>query len=152
VVELFKTGWFLPNYNANSLILIPKTQDADTIDKLRPIAFAHFKFKIVTKVFADRLANILPFIIADELKGFIKGRNIRDCIILASEAVNVLDRRSFGGNLALKIDVSKAFDTLNWEFLSETIKLVTRLICHILLTRQTKSLEYTSLSYHISLS
>lgn len=117
VVEFFKTGWLLPNYNANSLILIPKTPYADTIYKFRPIALANFKFKIVTKVHADRLATILPSIISDEQKGFIMGRNIRDRIILPLEAVNVLDKRSFGGNLDLKKDVSKAFDTLNWDFL-----------------------------------
>jgi len=94
--------------------LIPKTQDADTIDQFGPIALENFKFKIATKVLADKLANIIPFIIFKEHKGFIKGRNIRNCITQAYEAVNVLDKRSFGGSLALKIDVSKAFDTLNW--------------------------------------
>lgn len=38
---------------------------------------------------------------------------VKDCIALTSEAINVLDKRCFGGNLALKIDVSKAFDTLS---------------------------------------
>jgi hypothetical protein len=31
-------------------------------------------------------------------------------------------KRSFGGNLGLKIDVSKAFDILNWEFLLKVLK------------------------------
>jgi len=122
VVEFFTTGWLLPNYNANSIILIPKSPNADTIDQYRPIALANFKFKIITKVLADRLANILPNIISTEQRGFVKGRNIRDCIALTSEAVNLLDKRSFGGNLALKIDVSKAFDTLNWEFLINVLQ------------------------------
>ena len=60
---------------------------------------------------------ILPSIISKEHRGFVKGRNIRDCIALASKAVNVLDKKSFGGNLALKIDVSKAFDPISWDFL-----------------------------------
>jgi len=115
VIEFFNTGWFPQNYNVNNIILIPKSPDADTIEKYRPIALANFKFKIVTKVMADILANILPFNISDEQKGFIKGRNIRDCIALASEAVIVLDNKCFGGNLALKVDVSKAFDTINWN-------------------------------------
>ena len=122
VVEFFTTGWLLPNYNANSIILIPKSPNADTIDQYRPIALANFKFKIITKVLADRLAYILPNIISTEQRGFVKGRNIRDCIALTSEAVNLLDKRSFGGNLALKIDVSKAFDTLNWEFLINVLQ------------------------------
>ena len=116
VVEFFTTGWLLPNYNANSIILIPKSPHANTIDQYRPIALANSKCKIITKVLADRLANILPNIIYIQQRGFVKGMNIRDCITLTSEAVNLLDKRSFGGNLALKIDVSIAFDTLNWVF------------------------------------
>lgn len=104
------------------MILIPKNPNADTIDQYRPIALANFKFKIITKVLADRLAKILPGIISKEQKGFIRGRNIKDCIALASEAVNVLDKKCFGGNLAMKIDISKAFDTLNWEFLLAVLK------------------------------
>jgi len=42
--------------------------------------------------------------------------------MLTSEAINLLDKKTFGGNLALKIDISKAFDTLNWEFLLLVLK------------------------------
>lgn len=42
------------------------------------------------------------------------------CVALASEAVNVLDiGRS--GNMALKINIRKAFDTLSWHFLQEVL-------------------------------
>jgi len=117
VIEFFTTGWLHSNFNANSLILILKNHNADTIEQYKPIALANFKFKIISKVLADRLASILPNIISVEQKGFIKGRNIKDCMILALEAINVIDKRNFGGNIAMKIYVSKAFDTLNWVFL-----------------------------------
>jgi len=118
VLEFFHTGWLLPNYNANSLILIPKNPNGDTVDQYKSIALANFKFKIISKVIADRLANILP---KHHICG-IKGRNIKDCIALTSEAINILDKKSYVGNLALKIDVSKAFDTINWDFLLKVLK------------------------------
>lgn len=101
--------------------MIPKSPDADSIDKYRPIALANFKFKILSKILADRLASILPNIISKEQRGFIKGRNIKDCIAITSEAINLLDKKCFGGNLALKIDISKAFDTLRWDFLLKVL-------------------------------
>jgi hypothetical protein len=118
-MRCFGKNWIMPNYNANTLILIPKTPNADSIDQFRPIALANFKFKIISKVLADdRLAQILPSIISKEQRGFVNGRNIKDCICLTSEAVNLLPKKAFGGNLALKIDISKAFDTLrSWDFL-----------------------------------
>jgi hypothetical protein len=104
------------------LILIPKIPSANSIDQFRLIAMANFKFKIISKVLADRLAQILPSIISKEQRGFVNDRNIKDCVCLASKAVNLLPKKAFGGNLALKIDISKAFDTLSWDFLLKVLK------------------------------
>jgi len=123
VIKFFTTSWLLPNFNANTFIFIPKTGSADTVDQYRPIALANFKFKVISKVLADRLSKIMPQIISNEQRGFIQGRNIKDCICLASEVANILHKKAFGGNLALKIEISKAFDTLNWNLL------LTILIC-----------------------
>jgi hypothetical protein len=43
-------------------------------------------------------------------------------LCVASEAANLLHNKSFGGNLALKIDIRKAFDTLEWSFLLKVLK------------------------------
>jgi hypothetical protein len=61
-------------------------------------------------------------IISPQQRGFIPDRHIADCVIIASEAVNVLSKKSYGGNIALKIDISKAFDTLDWNFLLAVLK------------------------------
>jgi mannosylglycoprotein endo-beta-mannosidase len=42
---------------------------------------------------------------------------MKDCICVTSENIYLTHKKSFGGNLALKIDISKAFDTLDWGFL-----------------------------------
>ena len=121
IKEFFITSWLMPNYNANTIILIPKTPNADSVSQYRPIALANFKYKIVSKIIADRLASIMPFIISSQQKGFIQGRQIRDCICLASEVINQLDKKSYGGNLAFKVDIAKAFDTLEWSFLLKVL-------------------------------
>ncbi|XP_019438958.1 PREDICTED: uncharacterized protein LOC109344660 [Lupinus angustifolius] len=95
---------------------------ADKIEDFRPIAMANFQFKIISKVLADRLANIAPKIISIQQRGFIKDRQINDCICLTSEAINLLDHKVFGGNLAIKIDIKKAFDTIDWDFLLLTLQ------------------------------
>jgi hypothetical protein len=97
--------------------VLPKTTNAASIDQYRPIAMANFKFKIISKIIADRFAPLLPSLISEEQRGFVRDRNIKDCLFIASEATNLLHNKSFGGNLALKIDISKAFDTVEWPFL-----------------------------------
>jgi hypothetical protein len=121
VLEFFTSGWILPGYNSNIIALLPKIPDAHSIDQYRPIAMANFKFKIISKIIADRLASIMPSLVSEEQKGFIHERNIKDCLCTASEAINLLQNKSFGGNLALKIDITKAFDTLDWSFLIKVL-------------------------------
>ncbi|XP_019431934.1 PREDICTED: uncharacterized protein LOC109339025 [Lupinus angustifolius] len=121
VKQFFKQCWILPNLNSNNLVLIPKFPSADKIEDFRPIALANFQFKIITKVLADRLATIAPKIISKQQRGFIKDRHIHDCICIASEAINLLDHKTLGGNLAIKLDVKKAFDTIDWKFLKDTL-------------------------------
>ncbi|XP_019451876.1 PREDICTED: uncharacterized protein LOC109353976 [Lupinus angustifolius] len=83
-----------------------------------PDGFGRFFFQVL----ADRLATIAPRIISKHQRGFIKDRHIHDCICIASEAINLLDHKTLGGNLALKLDVKKAFDTIDWKFLRDTLK------------------------------
>lgn len=111
-LQFFNHGQIIPNLNASSIILLPKTKDVDSLDKYRLIVVFDFKFKIISKILADRLASLMPLLVFKEKKGFIRGRNIRDCIFLASEALNLLDRKSFDGNVAIKVNINKAFDTL----------------------------------------
>ncbi|GAU27921.1 hypothetical protein TSUD_160160 [Trifolium subterraneum] len=121
VLQFFTSSWILPGFNSNIIALLPKTPDASSIDHYRPIAMANFKFKVISKIIADRLASILPSIDSEEQKGFIHDRNIKDCLCIASEAANLLHNKSYGGNLALKIDITKAFDTLDWSFLLKVL-------------------------------
>lgn len=98
-------------------MLVPKVPGAKVIGDFRPIALANFQFKIITKILAARLVAIAMRIVSVEQRRFIKERNISECVILACEAINCIDRQQIGGNIALKVDISKAFDTLDWEFL-----------------------------------
>jgi len=117
VQDFFQGGLMPNNINSNLIVLIPKVPGENSMGDYRPIALANFQFKIITKILADRLAYITSRIISIEQRGFVRDRNISDCVILASEAINSLDKNQFGGNIALKVDISKAFDTLEWNFL-----------------------------------
>ncbi|KAI9173782.1 hypothetical protein LWI28_006415 [Acer negundo] len=61
-------------------------------------------------------------IISPHLFGFIRDRHIEDCIALASDCVNVLQKKCYEGNLTIKIDICKVFDTLDWSFLCRVLQ------------------------------
>lgn len=98
------------------VVMIPKSPNADRVENFRPIALANIQFKIITKVLEDRLALVAPKVISEQQRGFIRGRQISECTCLASEAINLLHHRTFGGNVAIKFDIKKAFDTIDWVF------------------------------------
>jgi len=117
VQQFFKQNWVLSEMNNNVVSLIPKIQGAESIKDYRPIVVANFKFKIISKILADRLAIVAARIISPNQCGFVQGRQIQDCIGIAYEAINVLSKKVRGGNLTYKVDIHKAFDTLSWKSL-----------------------------------
>lgn len=110
--HFFRKGQLIPNTNSSVIALIPKFPNANRIEHYCLIALANFQFKII-KILTFRLASIVPKIISSPQRGFIQGRNILDCIIVTFEEINLLERKCFGGNVAIKIDIKKAFDTIN---------------------------------------
>lgn len=108
--------------NSNYKVLTPKVQDADSVDRFQPIVMANFLFKVVTKILADRLGGIAARIIDSHQFGFVKERHITDSIVVASECIGWLNWRCHSGNMALKIDIRKAFDTLEWDFLLAVLR------------------------------
>ncbi|PRQ36764.1 putative RNA-directed DNA polymerase [Rosa chinensis] len=105
-------------FNSGLIVLIPKVDHADSITQFPPIALTNFVFKIINpKILALRLASIAARIISPQQHAFVPGRHISDCILMTSECFNLLDSKCHGGNVAIKVDITKAFDTLSWGFL-----------------------------------
>jgi len=97
----------VPGLNSNVVSLIPKIQGADSIKDYRPIVVANFKFKIIFKILADRLALVAAIIISPNQYGFVQGTQIQDCIGIASEAINMISNKVRGDNMAYKVDIQK---------------------------------------------
>ncbi|KAL6203455.1 hypothetical protein ACLB2K_027155 [Fragaria x ananassa] len=118
----FQHGTLPVSFNSSLIILIPKVDHADSIKQFRLIALANFVFKINPKILSIRLASVASRIISPQQHAFVPGRNIADCIVTTSEYINLLDSKCHGGNVAIKLDITKAFDTLSWEFLIHVLE------------------------------
>jgi len=121
VKEFFSHNWILLGMNANVVSLIPKIDGTTSIKDFRPIVVTNFKFKIIPKILVNKLVSIIARIVSPNQNGFIKGQHIKDCIGITSEAINMISKKILGGNVAFKIDNSKAFDTLSWDFLIQVL-------------------------------
>ena len=114
--EFHVGGMFEKSLNATFISLIPNIPGAMELKDFHPISLVGGIYKIIAKVLANRLKMVLDKIISKSQSAFIKGRQILDPILIANEC---LDGRLRLGELGVisKIDLEKAYDHVNWDFL-----------------------------------
>jgi hypothetical protein len=69
---------------------------------------------IIAKVLANRLKVILDDIISTTQAAFVPGRSITDNVVVGFESIHSMKRK---GTVALKVDISKAYDRVKWDYL-----------------------------------
>jgi hypothetical protein len=138
-VDFFQVGWpilgndiwevveesrnsktILQAFNATFITLISKIKGESSTDKFCPISLCNVIYKIISKLISSRLKPILPLIISQEQGGFVEGRKILDGIIVAHEVIHSLKMSKKAGML-MKLDMSKAYDRMNWGFLHKML-------------------------------
>jgi hypothetical protein len=120
VEESCNRQWVLPTLNAIFLTLIPKEENVASPIKYQSISLCNVIFKIITKVITNRLKPLLHLLISPEQTGYVEGRKIMDGIILVHEVIHSLKTTNKTGIL-LKLDLSKSFDHLSWEYIEKTL-------------------------------
>lgn len=85
-----------------------------TTDQLHCLMFFS---RILSKILYNYLKHHLPSLIFEEQTGFVQRRNIHDNLMLAEEIIHAINYSQLKDNVILKMDVSKAYDRLKWDFL-----------------------------------
>ncbi|GLT65285.1 hypothetical protein SLA2020_377240 [Shorea laevis] len=117
VQNFFRSGFLLKEFNHSHIALIPKVDNPSRVNHFRPISLTNFTYKIISKILANRLKPLLHSIISPNQSAFLKGRTIHDNSILAHEIFHAMkNKRGRGGLMALKLDMEKAFDRMEWDF------------------------------------
>ncbi|KAL9675546.1 hypothetical protein QQ045_003748 [Rhodiola kirilowii] len=109
--------------NETLIVLIPKVKEVEKVEDLRPISLCKVVMKIITKVLANRLKEILPTIISQCQSAFIRGRLIMDNILIAHEVSHFIKRahKRKIGYMSMKLDMSKDYDRIEWHFLEKML-------------------------------
>lgn len=103
--------------NSTILSLIPKYSGASAISDYRPISCCNTLYKLISKILVHRLKPLLPELILPNQTAFVQGRLLVENTMLASEIVHGYHRDKGPSRITIKVDIAKAFDTVNWNFI-----------------------------------
>ncbi|WOH11480.1 hypothetical protein DCAR_0830967 [Daucus carota subsp. sativus] len=116
--NFMQTGELPAGVNNARVCLIPKVKEPKTMGDLRPISLCNLLVQILSKIMANRIKKILGSIVSDRQSAFIEGRLLTDNALIAFEINHYMQRKRQGriGVAGVKLDISKAYDRLEWSF------------------------------------
>ncbi len=124
VLSCLNSGHILNVINHTFITLIPKVKTPEKITEFRPISLCNVIYKLISKVIANRLKGILLSIISEAQSAFVLARLITDNVLIAFETLHHMHSTKIGrdGAMAMKLDMSKAYDRVEWSFLEKIMR------------------------------
>ncbi|GKE60209.1 RNA-directed DNA polymerase, eukaryota, reverse transcriptase zinc-binding domain protein, partial [Tanacetum coccineum] len=122
VREFFNTGRILSEINSTVIALVPKIHTPAKVSNYRPIACCNVLYKCLSKVLTERIKKYHGKLVSQNQSAFIPNRQIQDNILIFQELLKGYGRKNGPNRVALKIDLHKAYDTVNWNFLEDILK------------------------------
>jgi hypothetical protein len=119
VLDFLNSGRMLGCINFTHIVLIPKVKNPQCMSQFRPISLCNVIYKIISKVLVNRMKVNLPRVISDSQSTFVPGRMITDNVIISFDMLHYLKNHRVGNNvqIAAKLDMSKAYDRVEWDYL-----------------------------------
>ncbi|KAL6145048.1 hypothetical protein ACLB2K_055736 [Fragaria x ananassa] len=118
IKNFFMNNFDLKDLNHTNIALIPKVERPVLVSHFRPISLCNVSYKIITKIIVKRLRILLEKCISKNQGAFAPGRVIQDNILIAHELFSDFQRKKKSqGYMAVKLDLEKAYDFLNWRYI-----------------------------------
>ena len=122
IQSFFRSGQLLKEVNNSLIVLIPKVKSPSSVNHFRPISLCNTIYKTISKLIVSKIRPILDKLISPAQSAFIPNKWIAENQLIVHELLHSFKRRKVtGGFIALKIDLQKAYDRVNWKFLQAVL-------------------------------
>lgn len=121
VSEAIDQAQISEDLNISKIALLPISEDRSRIQNYRPISLLNTIYKVVAKVYANRMKPLLHYWILPSQTGFVPNRCILDNVFLAFEAIEWALENKQDLSLLL-LDFEKAYDRVSWKFLFQAME------------------------------
>ncbi|KAL3694644.1 hypothetical protein R1sor_008295 [Riccia sorocarpa] len=120
VQHFWETGELGASEVQGLIKLLPKNEEKQFIKNWRPISLLPFLYRLVSKILADRIKQIIPRLVDEEQTGFVEGRSIVDNVISLKlgQDIAVSTKQA---TLFCKLDFVKAFDRIEHIYIWDTL-------------------------------
>ncbi len=119
--ESFKLGELAPSQRESVLSLIFKKGDSELINNYRPISLTNSDYKLLAFTLSNRLQKVIGEIVHTDQSGYIKNRFIGNNIRTIQDIMEYAERTDNKEAVLMLIDFKKAFDSVEWEFMFQTL-------------------------------
>ncbi|KAL5574782.1 hypothetical protein UlMin_016481 [Ulmus minor] len=119
VLHILNDQGDISGWNKTLITLIPKVKEPKNVKDFRLISLCNVLYKIVSRSITNRFRLILNDVIGESQSAFVTGRLIMDNVLVGFETMHWIRQHRGGktGYMALKLDMSKAYDIVEWTFL-----------------------------------
>lgn len=124
VKEFFVSSRLQHSVNATAISLVPKIPGADRLTLFRPIALCTTVYKVISRLLKKKLQVVVADAVQTNQVGFVKGRLLCENVLLASELVSDFHLPGHTTRGCLKVDLTKAYDNLDWRFLLNVLEAI----------------------------
>ena len=111
-------------FNSTVIALVPKSQSPNKIKDYRPISCCSIIYKCITRILTTRMKKYMLELISSNQSAFIGGRSIADNVLMAQELVKRYGRKTLSSRCVIKVDIQKAFDSVDWGFLMDILEVM----------------------------
>lgn len=122
VNEFFKSLNLPKVFSSAVLVLIPIIENPSDANDYQRIACCSTVYKCISKLICMLLGEVLPFLIDGCYQGaFVKRRHLAHNVLIVQDLLRFNGRSRVSPGCMLKVNMSKVYDTVSWEFVHDLL-------------------------------